>query len=420
MMRRLIETDLFVLTVLLISFIVIRSLNFPYHLNFSTDQAASSSQALEIWQDKKIQLIGPSISFHYIGRDLYYGSATYYMQLMFLLASGFDPVSGSYLFMLFSALMMISLYYGAKMLAGKKGALIISLLYTLFPPYIDFTRFFWNPNFQLALTPILILLIELHAKYKKLILFFALSLFSGFLLLFHYQYTVVILGLLFYYFGVKKMSVRHFFIFASGVLAGFSPILVFEFRNSFYNLQTLILYLSNFSATFSGKSKSLTNIHYFLSILMFVFLTAVFLFRKKIKNKHIVFLFAFLLFWSLFSYVKKPSHAFGMVEDWNYIYEKRANDIIRKQNLKNFNIVNQGYDTVATVQKYLLKKDGVKINYDDYYKNRYLFIITNRKNFMADAAYEMSTFKPAKMLESWKINTSFNMYLMERVEKPEM
>jgi hypothetical protein len=395
--------------------LIIRSLNFSYFLNFSTDQALFATKSLEIWKNKEITLVGPPISYSYFGRNLFQGSITYYFQLLFLLPAKFDPIISSYLFMIFSVFMGIPLYHGTKLLISKKSALLILILYNFLPFYIDYSRFLWNPNFQFSLTPLLILFMGFFKKENKSFLLFTVGFLAGLLSLFHYQYLIIIFGLGIYYFFIKKNSLRNLFMFLVGIIGGFLPMIVFELKNNFYNLQTLFFYLNNINQ--KNSSHISISPHYLLSISLFFFLILVS--RLNIKNFKTIFLFVFLIIFDCFLYFKKPNHAFGMIKNWNYLGEKKTYEIIKKtvkeKNLSNFNIVNQGYDTTATVQKYLLKKDGIKINYDDYYHNQYLFIVTNKNNFMEDPAYEVNTFKPSKILKTWEINSNFKLYLLKRI-----
>ena len=198
-MKRLIKKEITILILFVVVFISIRSIHFSSHLNFSTDQASFSMTALELWRDKKITLIGPAISYHYIGRDLYQGSTTYYFQLLFLLLGKFDPVASSYFFMVFASLMIFPLYFGVKFLAGKRAAIFMIILYALLPFYIDYTRFFWNPNYQFVLFPILVLFMGFYARSKKPLFYFLIFATAGILLLFHYQFIFIIVGLVIYY-----------------------------------------------------------------------------------------------------------------------------------------------------------------------------------------------------------------------------
>ena len=148
---------LLTITFFIFLFIFIRSLNFTGHLNFSFDQAWSSTRVLEIWRNKEFTLVGPGNSIVVGGKQIIQGSINYYFLLVFLLLGKFDPVISSYLFMLFCAVMLMPLYYGVKMLYNHKAAVLTLVVYTLLPVYIDFTSFFFGPGFQFSLMPLLIL-----------------------------------------------------------------------------------------------------------------------------------------------------------------------------------------------------------------------------------------------------------------------
>lgn len=73
-----------------------------------------------------------------------------------------------------------------------------------------------------------------------------------------------------------------------------------------------------------------------------------------------------------------------------------------------------GYDNVAIVPKYFLTIEGEKQNFEDYYYNRHLFVITPRENFYENAPYEVATFRPAAILKKWTLNKTYTMYLLSR------
>lgn len=409
--------DLIVISIFIALFIIIRSINFPLFLNFSTDQAAFSLKSLELWRSKQLILIGPSISFHFIGRDLYQGSLTYYFQLLFLLLGRFDPLKSSYLFMLFSSLMVLPLYFGSLILIGYYGAIFVTTLFVLLPFYIDYSRFFWNPNYQFILTPILILLIGLYKKTKKNSFLFLSGLSGGILLLFHYQFVVIIAFLSGYYLLFKKIGLKGFIIFAGGVILGFSPLIIFELRNNFYNLQTLFLYIKNYKEVIFRKQGGISfSSHYFLSISLFLSMIIGFLLKKHL-SKIILILGFVLIIYDLALYTKKPTNAFGMADHWNYLMEEKVNQFIQNERLQNFNIVNLEYDTNATVQKYLIEKNNIKGISKDYYNNHYLFVINKDDRYMENPAYEVNSFTPSSLVKKWRISNHYWLYLLEKNEK---
>lgn len=421
-MSKLLKKEILILLLFIVVFILIRSINFIWYLNFSGDQATFATKALEIYRTHKFVLIGPPISVNFHGRQIFQGPMILYELLLFLLLGKFDPIVSSYIYTIFCALMIVPLYYGVKMLLEKRAAFIMVALYVLLPYYIDFTRFLWNPTFQFSLVPILILLMGLYKQKKNNWIFLGISVFLGVMLQYHYQFVLVILGLFFYYLLFVKVKPKQVALYFLGVLIGFSPVILFEIRNHFYNIQTIILFVKNYSKL--DKPGGNNRGHYFLSISFMTILLLLGLFNQtlaKIKPKQFKALFLLIVLaiaiYDLFIYSPKPKTAFWSAsENWNYPAEDRVYQIIKKENLKDYNVSNLAYDTLATVPKYLLKRDSVEINYDDYYHNRYLFVIEDnkKKDFMSDPAYEVASFRPYTTLKSWEINDFYNMYLVER------
>lgn len=397
---------------ILILFILIRSINFSGHLNFSSDQGSGSTKILEIWRNKEFTLVGPGTSLVAHGKQILQGSINYYFPLVFLLLGGFDPLLSSYFFMLFAAFMLFPLYYGVKNFTNQTVALFIGVIYAFLPYFVDFTRFFFGPNYQLSLTAILIFFMGLFKKSGRKIYLFLIFFTAGVLLQFHYQYLIVILILFVFYLSILKDKPRSLFIIALALTLGYLPMIIFELKNDFYNTRVFLEFLP------TPKKPTDTALlpHRLLSITLILFILFSNYIRKIITKRFVFFFGAILICIDLLFYLPKPTHGFGMVYDWNLLYEKRVYEIIRAEKLENYNIVNQGYDNLAIVQKYFLKKDNIKINYDDYYNNKYLFVITRNKNFMDDPAYEVATFKPSKILKTWRINQAFVLYLLERLE----
>lgn len=406
-------SELILLLLIIAIFIFIRSIHFSLYLNFSHDQGLFSIKALEIYREKIITLIGPAVSIGFQGRQIFQGSVIYYFQLFFLILGSFDPIISSYIFMIFASFMVIPLYYGSKLLINKTAALLIVILYSLFPYYINYTRFLWNPNFQLSLVPLLIFFMGRFKSKKTYFNFFLLAIYSGFLLQFHYQFLVVTIGLLVYYFLISKLTISYFWVYFIGFLAGFSPLIIFDIRNNFYNLSTLLLYLQN-SQFLPGINQNSNIAHYFLSISLMLIITITSSIKKVINKSFVLIIFIAFLTLSLILYLPKPSHGFGMADNWNYPDEEKVGKIIQSNQLSNFNIVNLSYDTLSIVQKYMLyKNQGVK-KLEDYKNNKYLYVINKDEKFINNPAYEINTFKPFKKIGEWSINPFYTLYLLER------
>lgn len=402
-------------------FIVLRSIHYIYYVNWSGDQGSYAIEALRLFKTKLITLIGPEVSANYQGRFIFQGPIIYYLFLLFLLIGKWDPVISSYLFMLFCSVMIIPLYVGVKKLIHEKAAWIMVIIYTLVPYYVNYSRFLWNSTLLFSLLPLLLFFMGIfkERKEKSVGIFFLISFWLGILLQFHYQFILVITGIFIYYFIVKKLKFSYLVPFLGGIALGFSPLIIFEVRHQFYHTRTIMLFIMNWSKV--DKPGGITMPHYYLS-LSFMFLVAVLgILANRIKrfsNGLIVF-FAFVIgIYSFYLYSPIPEHAFwAPTTPWNYLAEKKIYDIIRSTRLKtDFNVANLAYyDTRSIVVKYFMKRDGYEINYDDYYGNKYLFVVSEGKKYLSNPSYEVATFKPNKILAQWNINGRYNMVLLERL-----
>lgn len=413
-MKKVCLADLLIIGFFIGVFVFIRSVNFAQHQIFTQDSASDAINALEIWRNKKLVLLGPPISFRMGARHVFQGSITYYFLLIFLLLGRFDPLLSSYLFMLFCSLMTVPLYFGVKLLLNKKSAIVLLCLYSLFPFYINHTVFFWNPNFQFSLLPILILFMGLYQLYKKPLFIFLIGLVCGILLLFHYQFILIIVGLFMFYFLIKKERLNKMPIFIGGLILGFLPTIIFEIRNNFYNLKTFLYFLQNFHQVFLANRKEL-NFYYFLSPSIFIFILSLSLIYIRITKFHLCLFFIILLTVATFNYILRPWTQSGKQICLEYLDELKVYSIIKGQKYQNFNVSSPTYDNVAVAQKYFLRRDNIKIDFDNYYKNKYLYIINPDENFNQYEAYEIKTFTPSKIIRKWKINNKYNLYLLERL-----
>jgi hypothetical protein len=392
-------------------FVFIRSINFVPGLNFSTDPALFSSRAREIFLTRKPVLIGPTFSINLNGRYAFQGAVIYYFQLGFLILGNFDPVISSYLFMLFCAAMTIPLYEGVRKLSNERTALAAGIIYTLLPFYINYTKFLWNPNFQLALSPAIVYLAGRYAEKKKSRILFLTGGAGGIVVQFHYQFLAVLAGLTIYFLVTAEKKFKNMAIWFAGLAVGFSPMIAFELRHSFYNLQTILLFFRYRSSVGNNPVGNL-NDYYFLSISFFAVLLILSVFRNRKWPTTAVFITLLIL--DLAIYLPVPKEGFRMSRGWKYEDELKAHEIIKNTGIKSFNVANLVYDPKAITQKYLLEKDGIAIDEEDYKDNQYLFVLSSNKDFLSDPAYEISALRPATVINEWQINREVNLYLARR------
>lgn len=410
-------------------FILLRSINFRQYLTFfGWDQTEHAILALEAFQQKKLTLIGPRVSaVSFESRQIFLGPLMTYLMAFLLALSKWEPATASYLFMLFSGLMVFPLYFGVKTLINRRAAWIITIIYVFYPYYLTYTRFLWNPNFQFAMLPVLFWLMGRFKQKTTNWHFFLIAFWLGLMFQLHYQFVFSILAILAYYLIIKKIKWGHFGAFVGGFILAASPLILFELRNQFYLTQTLWFFWQN-----REKMQFLGNRdHYWLSqsfVLLLGFLAIISLWLKKLKPKvfNILLLLLSLVLFAMASQITfvKPTKGFwAPVDNWYYdteikIYET-VKDYTQKHNITDYNLTNQMYDPLCMLQKYMMKRDGIAINFEDYWNEKYLFVVdrTGKKNYMDNPGYEVLYFRPFKLHKTWNINSSYQMHLVERLPK---
>jgi hypothetical protein len=387
-------------------FIVIRALRLSYGFHFLHDQALFSFNALELWRDKAFTLIGPPTSWHVDGRYIFQGSVIYYLWMALLLIARFDPYLATWVYMVFASLMLIPLYFGVKRLVNISAALIMCFFYIFYPISIAATTELWNPHFQFALLPLLIYPLSRYQSSKQLWWMVATGVMVGFLLQFHYQFILAVIGL-----GIWSIFQKQYQALLSyivGIFVGFSPLILFELRNDWYNTRTIVLLFSHPAQLFAGQSG--LPYHYLLSLIPLLLILCLALGKRLLKNWMVVAVGIMLVLT-----VPQALHRLAKVEQdlsWDYRDEVKTYQLIRDQGLDDYNVTSF-YQGIATPQRYLHLLDGIEL-LTDYYHNRYLFVIYPDETYGANSAYEMNTFVPSTKIGQWQINEKYNLYLLER------
>jgi len=394
-------------------FITVRSLYYHNVFKFIYDQVASSTVVLDLWKNKDISLIGPPMSLTINNRQIFFGGISYYIQMVFLLIGRWDPFWSTYAFMIFSSVMIVPLYLGVKKLINRNAAVFMTIVYTLLPFYIEGTTQLWNPYFQLAMIPGFIMLMAYFEKRQSPLLAFSLGVYIGILFQLHYQFLIVMFGLAVYYLLVKKISWKWSLSVIGGFILGFGNMLLFELRNDFYTIRTITIFFQQTDKITDHPQSD----YYLMSILFFGILIVLYYLRKYISLKINVLLFIIL---ALFAIVHTiiTGHEKNYPQNWYYENDRKVFEIIQDnyehKNIRNFNVF-EFYSATAATQKYYMKLNNIDINYDDYYNNEYLYIVyKNDISYIDDVAYEVNTFSPSTLINTWKINDKYSLYLLHR------
>jgi len=404
---------------LIVIFLFLRLYQLPQKVNFSMEQGKILLDIYNLWQNKKITLVGLETSIKTAsGRGFFQGPWVYYLPLPALLISNWHPLSPSYLIILFNLAGLIFLFKGLKNKFNLPTAFFSGFLFTIMPRMVKFSQFIWNPNFLPFTSCLLIYLLLKISKKSSKILFFLTGLTLGFGLGHHYQFILIII-FSFLWMLYKKFSFKSFLITFSGIIIAFSPLIIFELRHNFYNLKTILLILKNYQGQ---VIKNKVPFHYFISFMPFIFLFISLLLEKIFDKKtflQIIFV-SLLILYSFLKIVPPSDSGFTMPQHWNFPSVTKTAEIIFHENYSRYNIANLLYgDTRAHALRYLLtvKKDP-PLPVEQYSNADSLFAVSYQKGeqTIKNPVWEISSFCPCIVKKEWKINNQVNLFLLEKIK----
>ncbi len=400
------------LIILLIGcFFFLRLYKIEERVNFSMDQGISLLRSLEIYQNKELTLLGPTASPVVNGHQFFHGPLGYYSLVALMVISKWNLIVSSYYLVFFNFLALIFLYLAAKKIFNKKIAIITSLSFVFLPISINFSNFLWNPNFLLILTPVFIFLGSKSINNKNNWCFLIWGILGGICLQYHFQFALILfLTLLFLIF--KKQIWKNIFLFIVGMMMGYSPLLIFDLRNNFYNVKTIWEWIR-----YGNDQNFGAQIYYFLSFVPFFCLGLAWIIGK-LKNKLILILLLISLI-SYSFYVKiSQNKAFGMPDGWNYPLQKQVvKKILENGCPKDFNVASTiSGDTRAYDLRFLLKiKNCEPMGVEEYPKAEKLFLVASiNRPPEKEKVWEVSSFGEFKINRQENVTPNIIFYELEK------
>jgi 4-amino-4-deoxy-L-arabinose transferase-like glycosyltransferase len=300
-----------------------------------------------------LTLLGPRSS----AGDFFMGPAYYYMITPWLWLFNYDPVGPAVMVALFGIATVWLIYYVGKQWFSEKAGLMAAAFYTVSPIVINYSHSSWNPDVLpfFALLMLYVLFKAVQVK-KQTRYFVGVGLLLGISLQLHYLALflgVIVFAYTFFarWYINKKIKIietlRYYFHIFVGFLLGLSPFLLFEIRHGFPNIQTIFKFIFGDSAqkgyVTGGTYLSTVNDVFFRIFGKLVFyypspdryqqfspeqltflswfamiaaIAAIIVLFKKTKNKLVLMLVAFWLFFGifLFGFYKKN------IYDYHFVY----------------------------------------------------------------------------------------------------
>lgn len=411
-----------ILSVFIFLFLFGRFYHLLPSLNFGSDQGFGILEMYRLYQTKQITLIGPSSSLSVNGQNIYVSSLVYYLSLLVLMISNWNPLGISY-FIILLQLISFLFIYNVLLQRYPHSSLpyFFSILYIFSPTMINYSRFSWAPNYLIPIsTVILILLQKLNNKNKSsFLLLLTIGVFLGIGLQFHYSFFLIVMVTFFWIISTKKLNLYYFGLVLSGIVIGFFPIILFEMRHDFHNLRTLLVVFQALGSKGNLHSDFL-QLHYFLSLFPFIFFfISYFLAIVYRKNKIIpLVLITGYFILSLRQILPIPGSGFTMPDGWNYEGLLKTRDIILSEKKKEFNIVDLlSGDTRAYALRALLTLAGTPPkDITSYPSSTSLFLYTREpiEKILAGSLWEIDSAKPLRINKKWPIQNGVSLYLLEK------
>lgn len=393
-----------ILILMAVVFMGLRLYQIEERMNFSMDQGESMLRAYEVWQNKKIILVGPTASPVVNGRHFFHGPITYYWLMVMGVLGNWDPVRVAELITLMSLVSMGFLYKAAAEAFDEKIALTTILMWTLLPKAIDFAGLIWNPSLLLILVPPLLYTAISAIKNKKWWQFGIWGILLGWALQCHFQAGLLVIATIAIG-AIKKIKLKNWMWGGVGFLIGYAPLLVFDIRNNFYNVRTIGEWLG------SGGSHGLgLQQFYFLEFLPgLTILAAKYFYRWRWWLTAGIIL---IMIKSIFMTVR----AKGMPDGWTYRDLKKTSEIVETKAGQEFNVINLlSGDTQFKPLRYLLTiRNKMPMPTNKYDKQLWIVKYNDRAMISDDKTpWELKEAVNKKIAEKWEINKKIELVELE-------
>ncbi len=223
------------------------------YMTFLGDEGRDALVIQGILVNHHIPLLGPPTS---VG-NMYLGPLYYYMMAVPMAIFWLNPLAAAVMAAFIGTGSVFLIYFLARNWFGKEAAFLSSLLYSISPVNIIYSRSSWNPNPAPFFALLSILGLYLTRVRKNYLWFILTGTALAFACQMHYLALILlpVFGVLWIYdlvlINKKKLEVKNFgwgtFLGILSFLILMSPLVIFDFRHNFVNFHA-------FQALLSGKS----------------------------------------------------------------------------------------------------------------------------------------------------------------------
>lgn len=191
------------------------------------------------------------------------GPIYYYFMAPFLWIWNFNPVGPAIMVALFGIATTYLVFLVGKKIYGWEISIVASLLYSVSPLIVSYSRSSWNPNiipFFAILLFYFLWDVVANNNQKRM---FWIGIMLGIGLQLHYSFLSLfgVVALWFLYYKRTVSYVKQYAIGVIGFIVGFSPFLAFEVRHGFMNIRSILMFV------FEGKDTGFSIQNFFSNII---------------------------------------------------------------------------------------------------------------------------------------------------------
>lgn len=398
-------------------YLFVRLNKFEERTTYHLDQGLHLLESWEMITNRDIRLIGPMVSSKtFMDRGFFIGPQYYYVLGFLGIMTKWNPIKIDLILLFLEFGFVLCFVDWIKKKFGSLEALMIFGLFTFSRYFIIHSRFFWNPHFLLPLGIIAVVILDKYLQTNKIKHILSFGFLWGLAFSFHYSAVFWVIPLLFLIIKNKKIWNKNTFIYLPiGFILGNLPWFVFELRNNFYNIKT-ILWVMN-KSTNNGRLEP----HYFIyPLVVFGLWGMVWLTNKINKNKiAIILVLIFAISWvqtKIINDLIPLGHPVG----WSYPLQKEVvNKILENGCPNNFNIASTvSGDTRSYDLRFLLTARSCSpMGVENYPNAEKLFLVApSDRPPETETVWEVNSLGKFKINREEKITEKIVFYELEKMK----
>lgn len=406
--------------------LLLRFNNFQLLVNFHLDPPLFMHDISKMFDEGRLSLLGPRVDSKIIeGRFFFTGPTFYYLLAILAIVLQWNIVLMTGFFALLWIVTFALIFVWLRERFGYLISLIVYALLSFLPFFLPYSRIIWNPNLIPFLALLLFWFLEKRTKGARYYLLAGFAFGLGVSI----HYGVLLLGLVLLYYLVsdlkkKKFSGKSWGLLAGGAIMANAPLLLFEVRHSFYNLQTVIFHIQNYQPqagyTFSFRSQYYYYLFPIIPLLAkgyAILLEKLEKFNFKVMIASQIILISIFFFYSLYG---PQREALINPKGWTIERQHRVVDLIVEDGESGFEVATIiGPDTRAGELRWWLKRAKHEpMSVIDYDKTDILYLIAPKSRPPSEEkVWEIQSLSPFEIEKEIKLGEEFIFYKLRRLSK---